>query len=632
MTSNLDVGEASPQSLEIEEGVDGIALTPLSGMDKSSSEVIGNTTTIQSREAKSGESVHWHRVPSLPSYIPFGQLYLLGKSSIEPLSASEYTKLTSVQSILMELRERFQSHSMRSYRSRFQKIYDLCMCNNAASVLGMDQLPHLQQWLGLAVAGAVELGQIAEPLIVRTATSLVPLGWSGIPGEKNCLEPLRVDVHGYGLHLCTLVQAQVNGRWCSTIVESLPPPPPHSSGYQVQPKLQKMRIQIGAPLKHSPVQQINAASIASGSVLGEGFPVTDADTPSSRLNIQNGLSSGAGNYQVEGLSEVTVHCTSDFVTVSKEVCMRLRRVRLLGLEGAGKTSLFYAMLGQGRGTTAIRNEGILPGADWQEGVAGGICFIDAAGVNLQESPGEVTQLKQELSVGLGELNRKIDLVILVHNLAHKVPSLHQAHTSAHPRPGLSLLMDEVAAAGIPWVLAITNKFAVSGDQQNLSVTSVMENYQVSSSMAVLINSCPYAEYGTKSESHAWRSSELICKEPTGKNKMQGVAQRFISTPIGLVQMPFQKKEVALPVEGIDALRKLVNKVLMSHEESSFQEIARERLSIEAAKEQKQATDALRHSLVSTNSSTAAIVGASLGAGLGLVMAVVMGAASAFRKP
>eukprot|EP01018_Ginkgo_biloba_P014074 Gb_13630 [translate_table: standard] len=238
-----------------------------------------------------------------------------------------------------------------------------------------------------------------------------------------------------------------------------------------------------------------------------------------------------------------------------------------------------------------------------------------------ESPGEVTQLKQELSVGLGELNRKIDLVILVHNLAHKVPSLHQAHTSAHPRPALSLLMDEVVAAGIPWVLAITNKFSVSGDQQNLSVTSVMENYQVSSSMAVLINSCPYAKYGTKSESHAWRSSELICKEPTGKNKMQGVAQRFISIPIGLVQMPFQKKEVDLPVEGVDALRKLVNKVLMSHEESYFEttflfyslmyakELARERLSIEVAKEQKQVTES---SILSINSSTVAIGGASLG--------------------
>jgi hypothetical protein len=90
------------------------------------------------------------------------------------------------------------------------------MGNNAASILGMEHLPnlpHLQQWLGLAVAGAVELGHIAEPLTLRTATSLVPVGWNGILGEKNGSEPLRVDVHGYGLHQCTLVRAQVNGCW-----------------------------------------------------------------------------------------------------------------------------------------------------------------------------------------------------------------------------------------------------------------------------------------------------------------------------------------------------------------------------------------------------------------------------------
>ena len=76
----------------------------------------------------------------------------------------------------------------------------------------MQQFSHLQQWLGLAVAGAVELGHIVESPIIRTATSIVPLGWNGIPGEKNA-EPLKVDVTGFRLHLCTLVHAQVNGKW-----------------------------------------------------------------------------------------------------------------------------------------------------------------------------------------------------------------------------------------------------------------------------------------------------------------------------------------------------------------------------------------------------------------------------------
>lgn len=83
------------------------------------------------------------------------------------------------------------------------------------SFLGIDkpqQFPHLQHWLGLAVAGTVELGHIVESPVIRTATSIVPLGWNGVPGAKNG-EPLKVDITGFGLNLCTLVHAQVNGNW-----------------------------------------------------------------------------------------------------------------------------------------------------------------------------------------------------------------------------------------------------------------------------------------------------------------------------------------------------------------------------------------------------------------------------------
>ncbi|RVW34362.1 Transposon TX1 uncharacterized 149 kDa protein [Vitis vinifera] len=62
------------------------------------------------------------------------------------------------------------------------RIYDLCMSDNAL-FLGMEQMqqfPNLQQWLGLSVAGTVELGHIVESPVIRTATSIVPLGWSGV--------------------------------------------------------------------------------------------------------------------------------------------------------------------------------------------------------------------------------------------------------------------------------------------------------------------------------------------------------------------------------------------------------------------------------------------------------------------
>ncbi|KAL6000640.1 hypothetical protein ACLOJK_024341 [Asimina triloba] len=236
LTTALDEVEAEPQSLEIQEGSEGISLTPLGDRDRESTH--GNSYITGKSDNKNGDSGRWRRVPYLPSLgskvlhyecirrwniehiyddmmLFLILLYLLGSSSVESLSDSEYSKLTSVRSVLAELRERFQSHSMKSYRSRFQKIYELCMCVHPSPFSGIEQLPqfpHLQQWLGLAVAGTVELGHIVDPLVIRTATSVVPLGWSGALGEKN-VEPLKVDITGYGLHLCSLVQAQVNGSW-----------------------------------------------------------------------------------------------------------------------------------------------------------------------------------------------------------------------------------------------------------------------------------------------------------------------------------------------------------------------------------------------------------------------------------
>lgn len=103
------------------------------------------------------------------------------------------------------------------------RIYELCMKDDASSIMGVEQMqqfPHLQQWLGLAVAGTVKLAQIVESPVIRTATSVVPLGWSGVPGQKSC-EPLKVDITGFGLHLCTLVHAQVNGNWYSSTPPNL---------------------------------------------------------------------------------------------------------------------------------------------------------------------------------------------------------------------------------------------------------------------------------------------------------------------------------------------------------------------------------------------------------------------------
>lgn len=85
---------SSLQALEIHEEADGVTFRPSPNADKISSEVIKKKST-ESKESRKEEYVQWYKVPNLPTYVPFGQLYLLEKSSVEPLSASEYANRTS---------------------------------------------------------------------------------------------------------------------------------------------------------------------------------------------------------------------------------------------------------------------------------------------------------------------------------------------------------------------------------------------------------------------------------------------------------------------------------------------------------------------------------------------------------
>lgn len=86
-----------------------------------------------------------------------------------------------------------------------------------------------------------------------------------------------------------------------------------------------MRILIGAPLKRPPKHQIVADSLMPG------FPSSDSDSINpQKYNIE---SFGEGeNIHANGLNDVFICCTSDFITTSKAVYIRTRRVRLLGLE------------------------------------------------------------------------------------------------------------------------------------------------------------------------------------------------------------------------------------------------------------------------------------------------------------
>jgi len=108
---------------------------------------------------------------------------------------------------------------------------------------------------------------------------------------------------------------------CSTTVESFPSAPNYSSNQEIQPELQKMRVLVGAPQRTPPKHQ---------TVLDSLMPVftsVDSMTASSSAPVDNDKS-----VRPESLNNLLIFCTSDFTTVSKEVHLRTRRVRLVGLE------------------------------------------------------------------------------------------------------------------------------------------------------------------------------------------------------------------------------------------------------------------------------------------------------------
>ncbi|GFQ00133.1 hypothetical protein PHJA_002157300 [Phtheirospermum japonicum] len=621
-TSSIEDIVTAPQSLEIEEGSDGISLRPLPEKNEEIPGGLKNEKTLGHGNGSSGDKKAWRSIPSLPSYVPFGQLYLLGNSSVESLSGSEYSKLTSVRSVIAEVKERFQSHSMKSYRSRFQRIYELFMNENAFSFLGREQelqFPHLQKWIGISVSGTVELGHIVDSPVVRAATSLVPLGWTGVPCEKNG-EPLKVDISGFGLHLCTLVQARVNGKWCSTTVESFPSPPAHSQQHELQPEMQKMRILVGAPLRRPPKHQI------SEDRLTPAFLSIDPSSVDLKLKQNKSPEMEEKFIHPDGLGDFVVFCTTDFSTVGKEVHVRTRRVQLIGLEGAGKTSLLKAILDQGKSTSTASPETLPMDVDVREGIAGGLFYSDTTGVNLQNLNIEASRFRDELWKGIRDLSQKIDLVVLVHNLSHRIPRYGQS--SASQPPALSLLLDEAKSLGVPWVLAITNKFSVSAHQQKAAINAVLQAYQASPSSTEVVNSCPYVMPSAEGDdSLSWRATNGV--PPDGPI---GEFQKLVFSRMNLVRRPFQKKPAVLPVEGVTALSQLVHRVIRSNEEAALQELARDRIFLELARERAAAGDADREAAGKSNSLSAATVGASVGAGVGIILAVVMGAASALRKP
>ena len=69
-------------SLVIQKGSDGISLKLFSDIDKAPPEVAISGKLVEQADIKGGDSKSWSRVPYLPSYIPFGQVYIMNSCFI----------------------------------------------------------------------------------------------------------------------------------------------------------------------------------------------------------------------------------------------------------------------------------------------------------------------------------------------------------------------------------------------------------------------------------------------------------------------------------------------------------------------------------------------------------------------
>lgn len=76
VTSSIDDVVSSPQSLEIQEDSDGISLRPLPETDDETSGEVQTGKSLGKSTANRGNKRVWQKMPALPSYVPFGEVYL----------------------------------------------------------------------------------------------------------------------------------------------------------------------------------------------------------------------------------------------------------------------------------------------------------------------------------------------------------------------------------------------------------------------------------------------------------------------------------------------------------------------------------------------------------------------------
>ena len=126
----------------------------------------------------------------------------------------------------------------------------------------------------------------------------------------------------------------------------------------------------------------------------------------------------------------------------------------------------------------------------------------------------------------------------------------------------------MASARIPRIIAITNKFAVSAEQRQSASASVIRTYQIPSDLSVIVNSSPYVLH----QHRVGGDNSSITQDKLGVDVVErrmANLNRLIAAPISLIQLPFRRKDMVLPIEGVKNLRDLVNRVLLEHEDATL---------------------------------------------------------------
>lgn len=107
-------------------------------------------------------------------------------------------------------------------------------------------------------------------------------------------------------------------------MESFPSQPVYSANHGELPEIQHMQISVGAPLRRPPKHHMG-----DDVLLPMYSPINSTHID---LQKKQDVTSSEGNFlRPDGL-DLAIFCTTDFTTVSREVDIRTRRVRLIGLE------------------------------------------------------------------------------------------------------------------------------------------------------------------------------------------------------------------------------------------------------------------------------------------------------------